>query len=275
LLERLGDPGTTSPQSEETVNKIANEIVPDPLDTPVPFFEAPIDVTMLEESLRGFLVWAVDFYLRAAQEADQVRKGELMLAGSMMFTQYEQQRVDHLITIGTCVPIRSKLIDFLNRHLGGPEVPRPELLLAKRGTNGKGGANGSISDKDVVPIILKLNLLGQGTATEKIELMAHIISIIEEGLISALTQHILFLEIADQRVRLGLPEQLPHPTVPLIVPTLPDVTAVMDLSSSPAKPNWIDLHYRLEFIGKYFAAYQLDPQTQKNPSTDGEPPPPV
>jgi hypothetical protein len=124
LLERLGDPGTTSPQSEETVNKIANEIVPDPLDTPVPFFEAPIDVTMLEESLRGFLVWAVDFYLRAAQEADQVRKGELMLAGSMMFTQYEQQRVDHLITIATCVPIRSKLIDLLNDHLRGPEVSR-------------------------------------------------------------------------------------------------------------------------------------------------------
>jgi hypothetical protein len=282
LLERLGEPGATLPQSEESINKIAKDIVHEGVHTPQIFLDAPIDTTMFEAPQGEFLVPAVVFYLRAAQEADQVRKGELMLAGSIMFTQHEQQRADRLITIGTCVPIRAKLINFLNSRLPGPEVPRLELLLAKRG---------SINDvpSHFIPTILKLpklHFLGleNFAREEKTKLMTHIISLTEEELISALTKHVLFLEIAQQRVYLGLPERLPHdPPVPLIVPKLPEVKAVMALLSSAAEPNWIDLQYRLEFIGKYFAAFQLDPQTQQNPETDtqqnpgtrGEPPPPV
>jgi hypothetical protein len=278
LLERLGEPGATLPQSEESIHKIAHDI-DEGVATPQIFLDAPIDTTMFEAPQGKFLVWAVDFYLRAAQETDQVRKGELMLAGSIMFTQYEQQRADRLITIGTCVPIRAKLIDFLNSRLPGPEVPRLELLLAKRG---------SINDvpSHLSPTMLKMHLfdLENFAREEKTKLMTHIISLTEEELISALTKHVLFLEIAQQRVPLGLPEQLPHdPPVPLIVPKLPEVKAVMAVLNSAAEPNWIDLQYRLEFIGKYFAAFQLDPQTQQNPETDtqqnpgtrGEPPPPV
>ncbi|MGH3830817.1 MAG: hypothetical protein ACRDRS_10280 [Pseudonocardiaceae bacterium] len=286
LIERLGKPDTTQPQSEEKIHEIANEIVPAPPDIPGIFFEAPIDSTMLEQSQSDHLVWAVGFYLRAAQETDQALKGELMLAGSMAFTQYEQQRVDHLVTIATCVPIRSKLIDFLNDHLPGPEAPRLELLLAKRGM--------PISWTDLLPIILGLKLPSHATnvsSGEKTRLMSHIIILIEEKLISALTQHVFFLEIGDQSVGLGLPEQLPHdPPAKLIVPTLTDVKGVMDLFNIPHKPpTWIDLCYRLEFIGKYFAAYQRDPNPhiQQNPELQqeadsqqdlgarGEPPPPV
>ena len=78
----------------------------------------------------------------------------------------------------------------------------------------------------------------------------------------------LFLQIADQRVPLGLPDRLPHdPPATLIVPTLPDVKIVMDPFSITHKHKWIDVAYRLEFIGKYFAAYQRDPNPliQQNP----------
>jgi hypothetical protein len=262
LLERLGQPDATLPQSEDGIHEIANEIVPQRLDTPDIFFEPPIDSTMLEDAQRGDLMWAVHFYLRAAQEADQDRKGEFMLAGSMMFTQYEQKRVDHLITIATCAPIRSKLIDLLNHHLRGSDVSRQELLLAKRGT--------SIRIGDLLPIVLRLRIFGQatnGSNGEKTKLIQHIVSSIEEELITTLTQRVFFLQIADRRVDLGLPEQLPHPPVRPIVPTLPDVKVVMDFFSEIHKRTWIGLGYRLEFIAKYFAAFQRDPNPliQQNP----------
>jgi hypothetical protein len=196
-----------------------------------------------------------------------------MLAGSMMFTQYEQQRVDHLITIATCVPIRAKLSTFLNEHLHGPEVPRQDLLLAKRET-------GEESFSLLLPFVLRLGLGKSGAngdfVREKTKLMRHITSLVEERLISALTEHVLFFQIANHRVRLGLPEQLPHDGIAPIVPTLPDVQAVMDLLGLPHEqtsitgPNWMHLPYRLEFISKYFAAYQRDPDPQIQQEPDAQ-----
>ncbi len=231
LLERFAERRVPGAKSDKD---FAQEIVDQVMSGPPRHLRPPIDRTLLGTPDERSLVDAIVFYLRAAREPDH--RAELMLAGNMLFSVYEQKRADRLITIGLCAPVRSRLIAVLN-DLPGPDVPPLELLLA--GREADDSANGSVPK----------------------ELMRQIIGPIDGSVISVLTETALVIQVADARVRLGHPELL----TPQVIPTLPEVAQVMNAQASTAAPNWIDLRYRLRFIAKYFAAFQQKPEATREP----------
>lgn len=174
------------------------------------------------------LVNGIKFYLQASRDMDPDHRAELMLAGSMSFSLYEQARANRLIAIGICAPVRARLIPVVNA-LSEEPVPDDVVLLAGPG-------------KDHVVIRGVVSAF-----TEK------------------LTDMGLVVKIADKPVRLGHPGELPPPQ---LTPTLPEVMRVMDDVKDRAvgrERDWTDLNYRLGFIGKYFAAFQRNEDALKEP----------
>lgn len=176
------------------------------------------------------LVEGIKFYLKASRDRDQQHRAELMLAGSMCFSLYEQERANRLIAIGISAPFRARLLPVVNA-LSEVPVPADEVLLA--------AANHD-------PVVIR-------------------------GVVNAVTRKLtdlgLVVEIAGNSVPLGHPEKLAPPQV---IPTLPEVKQVMEDVEERAvgRPrNWTDLEYRLGFIGKYFAAFQQNPEALKEPDT--------
>jgi hypothetical protein len=76
------------------------------------------------------LVSGIESYLRAAREP--AARAELMLAGNMLFSEFEQARADRLIMIGICAPLRSKLIRAINSVLPN-SIDLEQGLLAGAG----------------------------------------------------------------------------------------------------------------------------------------------
>jgi hypothetical protein len=181
------------------------------------FLRDPIDDSLFVDADEGALADAIRFYLRAAREPAD--RAELMLAGNMLFSVYEQTRADRLITIGTCAPTRARFVDVLRRLSplddAATAAAAKRILLAPRGA---------------APFVVGA----------------------EEAVAALLTDQALVVEIAGERVRLGHPEAL----TPQIVPRLPEVAAVLDAQASHGPRTWLDVRYRLSFIARYFAAHQ-------------------
>lgn len=210
LVERLTSTDTRDAGNDD---RIVGEIIDEMRAGGPRFLRDPIDQSLFVDADERALADAIRFYLRAAREPGH--RAELMLAGNMLFSVYEQTRADRLITIGTCAPVRARFVDVLRRlsPLGDPAAKR--ILLAPRGT---------------APFVVGA----------------------EEAVAALLTDQALVVEIAGERVRLGHPEAL----TPQIVPTLPEVAAVLDAQASHGQRTWLDLRYRLSFIARYFAAHQ-------------------
>jgi hypothetical protein len=223
LLGRLAERRVPHARSDRD---FAEAVVEEIMSSPGQLLLAPLRRDMLATPSPDLLVHGIALYLRAAREPDH--RAELMLAGNMLFSMYEQARADRLITIGICAPVRARLIPVID----------------------------ALSDKDTRPS----DVLLAGVDHEH-----GVIRAIETAVARELTNLLLVVEIANTRVRLGHPELLPRPQV---TPTLPDTAAVMaDVARRAAgrKPNWIDLDYRLGFIGRYFAAFQQTPEATSEP----------
>lgn len=244
LAERLPE---QRPRDEQSDTEFANTIIGEALSTagrlPPPGLTMDLLVTedrrVTEDQLMApkrqadhRLVEGIKFYLQASRDPDPEHRAELMLAGSMQFSLYEQERADRLIAIGISAPARARLLPVVNA-LSEEPVPPDEVLLA-----------GAKED----PVVIR------GVVS---------------GVTKKLTDLGLVVEIAGNRVRLGHPEELPPPGV---TPTLPEVKQVMAEVASRAvgRPrNWTDLNYRLGFIGKYFAAFQQNQEASKEPTPLG------
>ncbi len=223
LVNRL--PERTLPTAESD-GKLAEDIVTDMANTPGRFIPDRLNRALLIDADRKLLVKGIEFYLRAEREKEN--RDELMLAGNVSFSMYEQARADRLIAIGISAPVRARLIPVVNALSEAP-VPPDEVLLA-----------GPKQDRVVIRGVVH-------AVTEK------------------LTDLGLVVVIAGNRVSLGHPDQLPRPQV---TPTLSGVKQVMKEVEDRARGrerNWTDLDYRLGFIGKYFAAFQQNPDAIKEP----------
>lgn len=248
FLELANGLAEQRPQDEQSDTKFANDIIGKALSTPKKTPPPGLTMDLLatddqlvkEDEIMGprpqtdgvpqdpRLVDGIKFYLRARRDRDPAHRAELMLAGSMNFSLYEQDRANRLIAIGISAPVRARLIPVVNA-LSEVPVPDDEVLLA-----------GPKQDPVVIRGVVR-------AVTEN------------------LTDLGLVVEIAGNRVRLGHPDQLPPPHV---TPTLTEVNKVMDAVKSravcPAR-NWTDLNYRLGFIGQYFAAFQQNPLATREP----------
>ena len=221
LLERLPERRVPNSQSDR---EFADEVVTEAMSRRI--LLDPLSLDMLATPPPESLARGIEFYLRAAREP--AHRAELMLAGSMLFSVYEQARADRLITIGVCAPVRARLIPVVG-VLTGDDIHPADVLLA--GTD------------NPQPIIRQ----------------------IESAVATGLTDLALVVEVAATRVRLGHPELLPPPAV---TPTLPEVVQVMaeqEAGAAGRPRNWLDLAYRLGFIGRYFAAYQQKPEATAQP----------
>jgi hypothetical protein len=222
LVERLPERRMPTAQSDR---EFADEVIKQIMSLPGRSALPPLSPEMLELAPPGSLAQGIEFYLRAGREPKH--RAELMLAGSMLFSEYEQTRADRLITVGTCAPVRARLIPLIKALSG---VSPADVLLA-----------------------------GQGHDHS-------IIRNVETAVARRLTDEALVVKIDDVSVRLGHPKELPAPQ---ITPTLPETVEVMDRMARRAAGrarNWIDLNYRLGFIGQYFAAFQQKPEAIKEPS---------
>ena len=224
LVERLRGAGDQGPD-QDFARRVIDEITHSPRRAPLP----PLDASMFEAPDTASLRDALLFYLRAAREPDGARRAEFLLAGSTLFSVYEQGRADRLITIGIYAPVRSELLPLMSVILHGGAEERKQLLLARA--------------LEQHPFIVP----------------------IERAFGRALTALALVVEVAGgRRVRLGHPERLQ----PVVVPTLPEVTEILDRLTGPMagrQPDWVDLPYRLGFIARYFATFQQDAQLQDKP----------
>lgn len=231
LVERLMSLGRATANDDD----FAKEIIAAMQAGAPKFLREPIDRSLFVDADEGSLAEAIVFYLRAAREPDH--RAELMLAGNMMFSVYEQTRADRLITIGTCAPTRARIADVLRRLALLSDEGARRLLFAARG--GPDPAAGSLVKELATPFVVGA----------------------EESVAALLTDTALVVEIAGERVRLGHPEVL----APQIVPTLPEVEAVLDAQAGEAPRTWLDLRYRLAFIARYFAARQQAPGATEEP----------
>lgn len=236
LLEQFGERARRSAPSDE---EVARKIIAAMQSGAPKFLKPPIDRTLFTDADEDDLMRAITFYLRAAREPDHC--AELMLAGNMQFSVYEQTRADRLITIGTCAPVRARIVGFLRKLSLLDEQSAQKLLLA--GPGGPGPASTPFIKSVVAPFVTQ----------------------VDKAFGSMLTDRALVVEIAGERVRLGHPEQL----TPQVIPTLPEVKAVLDAQASDAPRNWLDLRYRLAFIAKYFAACQQKPGAAEEPQHPG------
>ena len=230
LIEQLARPSDGRPDES-----IASEII-DLMQAGGPkFLKAPIHRSLFVDADEKPLAQAIAFYLRAAREP--AHRAELMLAGNMLFSVYEQTRADRLITIGTCAPVRARIVHVLRGLSLLNSEAAERLLLAERG--------------------------GPDPTTSSFvkDLAAPFAVAVEESVAATLTDRALVVEIAGERVRLGHPEVL----LPQVVPTLPEVTAVLAAQESDAPRTWLDLRYRLAFIARYFAARQQKPGATEEP----------
>lgn len=227
LLDRLRGGPEAAGTDEEFAARVADGIVRTPeAELPAPLTRDHLVAVEPSPLVRGLL-----FYLRAAREPQ--RRSELILAGNVMFSLFEQARADRLIAIGLCTPSRARLIPVFDALPGLPDIdPRAGLLAGSRHPN---------------PIIRA----------------------IDELVVGVLTDESLFVEYGigepRLRVRLGHPEQLPPPP---FRPTLPDVVAVLaeQVDHAAGVPhNWLDLRYRMNVITGYFAALQQKPETRLAP----------
>jgi hypothetical protein len=148
LLERLPERRQPTSTSESDA-EFAHEVVETVTDARRRRFPEPLGPDVLESpSASESLEPAIVFYLRAAREPDH--QAELLLAGSMLFSVYEQTRADRLITIGTCAPVRAafarlltdlalvvEVADEQRVRLGHPELLEPGVTatLSESGTS--------------------------------------------------------------------------------------------------------------------------------------------
>jgi hypothetical protein len=233
LVERLSSLGAHDTAKDDD---FAKEIVGAMQTGARRFLREPIDRTLFVDADESALVEAIRFYLRAAREPDD--RAELMLAGNMLFSVYEQTRADRLITIGTCAPTRARIVDVLRGLSLLEEEAAERVLLAPRG--GPDPATSSFVKDLARPFVVGA----------------------EESVAGLLTDQALVVEIAGERVRLGHPEAL----TPQIVPRLPEVRAVLDAQASVVPRTWLDLRYRLSFIARYFAARQQKAEATAEPA---------
>lgn len=228
LAEWLRQPTAQSDQ------EVAVNIVQQALDSPPKAPSVGMSLEHLGKPSKDLLINGVKFYLLARRERDPNHRAELILAGSMNFSLYEQERANRLIAIGISAPVRARLIPVVNA-LSEVPVSADEVLLAEANHD---------------PVVIRG---------------------VVNGVTRKLTDLGLVVEIAGNRVRLGHPGELPQPQV---IPTLPEVKQVMEDVEERAvgRPrNWTDLDYRIGFIGKYFAAYQQNPEALKEPDTPVKP----
>jgi hypothetical protein len=223
LVDRL-----SSAEARDATNddRFAGEIISAMQAGAPKFLRHPISPELFVDAEESVLADAIRFYLRAAREPGH--RAELMLAGNMLFSVYEQRRADRLIAIGTCAPVRARIVDVLRRLKRLDEKAAERILLAPRG--GPDPAAGGLVKDLATPFVVGA----------------------EEAVAALLTEQALVVEIAGERIRLGDPDAL----TPQIVPTLPEVAAVLDAQASHGPRTWLDLRYRLSFIARYFAAHQ-------------------
>jgi hypothetical protein len=225
LIDRLSSPGARHATNDDT---FAEEIIRAMQAGAPKFVRHPIGPELFVDAEESVLADAIRFYLRAAREPDH--RAELMLAGNMLFSVYEQTRADRLIAIGTCAPVRARIVDVLRRLRLLDEKAAERILLAPRGA---------------APLVVGP----------------------EEAVAALLTDQALVVEIAGERIRLGDPDAL----TPQVVPTLPEVAAVLDAQASHGPRTWLDLRYRLSFIARYFAAHQQKAGATVEPPLPGQP----
>jgi hypothetical protein len=224
LVERLPERTVPNAQSDR---EFAEEVVEEALHSPERFVPAGMSRALLRTPPTDSLVHGIELYLRAGREPQHL--AELMLAGNMLFSTYEQAAADRLIAIGSCAPVRSKLLHAL-RSVG--------LFSADD------SATALLAGRNQAPFPVPA---------------------IENPVLAELTDLAMVVVIAGQRIRLGHPEMLPPPP---FTPTLPEVSGVLAEVAARAgghRPNWIDLDYRLGFIGRYFAALQQDAEATQEP----------
>jgi hypothetical protein len=172
LIERLTSAGARDAGNDD---RVVEEIIAAMQAGGPRFLREPITDSLFVDADENALATAIRFYLRAAREPDH--RAELMLAGNMLFSVYEQTRADRLITIGTCAPTRARFVDVLRRLSGLDERAAERILLAPRGA---------------APFVVGA----------------------EEAVAALLTDQALVVEIAGERVRLGHPEALTPQIVP-------------------------------------------------------------
>ena len=128
LVDRLSSAGARDAANDDA---FVEEIIATMQAGGPRFLRKPITDSLFVDADENALADAIRFYLRAAREPDH--RAELMLAGNMLFSVYEQTRADRLITIGTCAPTRARFVDVLRRLLGIDEREAERILLAPRG----------------------------------------------------------------------------------------------------------------------------------------------
>jgi hypothetical protein len=221
LLDRLPTGRARNVSDHEFAVGVARDI----LKSHEELFLPPLDRSMLQPAPTAALVRAIEFYLWADRETD--RQAELMLAGNVLFSVFEQTRADRLIAIGSFAPIRASLLPVTHPLAGSAR--RRRVLLA--GANDNGG----------------------------------VLGLAETRFARWITDVALVVSIAGVQVRLGHPEWLPPPEVNTTLPETEKVMDDVARGAVGQRPNWVDLSYRLAFIARYFAAYQQNPVATSEP----------
>lgn len=195
-------------------------------------FGAGITSEHLIAPVRSVLERGILFYLQA--ERDPVHQRELILAGNVSFSLYEQERADRLITIGLCAPMRALVVDIF-----------PEILNTIAGIHPPDGwVLGPRADYPE-PF---------GT--------------LDRFAAEFLTERALVVKIADDVVRLGKPDAVDpavHPTLDDIPLTLPEVRELLDPLTTSGNIDWTVFSYRMGFIRKYLTVYQGREDAQREP----------
>lgn len=221
MITRL--PGRRADQTDhEFAVEVVDEIVFGPAGRAM---RAPITLDMLLPVPTDLLVRGIEFYLRAAREPEH--RSELVLAGSMLFSVFEQTRADRLIAIGICTPFRARLVPLAG--LFGVTTDPDELMLAGPGE------------------------------------LPGVLGVVEAAIVRELTDLLLTVRIGDDVVRLGHAASLPAPAVVPVLPETAQVLDAQEQGALGRPVAWTDVAYRLGFIGRYFAAYQQRPDALLEP----------
>ncbi|HET9256519.1 MAG TPA: hypothetical protein VFO16_15155 [Pseudonocardiaceae bacterium] len=231
MVTDLRDPKKLRPKDDKSDTDFAKGVVDTMLASPRRTPPTGLSLELLRPPTpqeQDMLADGIKLYLQASREPDAAHRDELMLAGSMRFSMYEQARADRLIAIGINAPVRTRLLPIV-RALSAQPVSDDDVMFA-----------GPEQDDPVIRGVVR-------TVAEKLTGLA------------------LVVKIAGTTVKLGHPDD-PLLT-PQVTPTLDETKRVMAEVTLPAglTPNWTDLNYRLGFIGRYFAAFQKHKEAFQQP----------
>jgi hypothetical protein len=227
LLENFAEP--TRRNDPEAFAKSVFDQVNDLVHGP---FGAGITSEHLIEPDRSVLERGILFYLQV--ERDPAHQRELILAGNVAFSLYEQERADRLITIGLCAPMRALVVDIF-----------PEILNTIAGIHPPDGW--VLSPRADYPEPF-------GT--------------LDRFAAEFLTERALVVKIAHDVVRLGKPDAVDPAVDPMLddIPlTLPEVRELLDPLTTAGHIDWTFFDYRMGFIRKYLTVYQGREDAQQKP----------